>query len=63
MEKVNLKILSDIHCELYVDSEFVTDIKKRHASQNSVAQRRILNYSKVNDKSSSKVRGNNGVII
>ena len=28
MEKVNLKILSDIHCELYVDSEFVTDIKK-----------------------------------
>lgn len=28
MEKVNLKILSDIHCELYVDLEFVTDIKK-----------------------------------
>jgi len=28
MEKVNLKILSDIHCELHVDSEFVTDIKK-----------------------------------
>ena len=28
MEKVNLKILSDIHCELYVDQNFITDIPK-----------------------------------